>query len=194
MVARLQLWHGLALLVVSGSGAVPEVDHVHMQMEPPPPAAHRPKLSNPLGSSLPARAGGGLGALRLLVSPKRSLALLPAALLAMYMLSPGLLTKLWLHVLCCFGSLIEPFDSVLPPRSVLRPFVTLVQRARRSYEDEHGLTHLREGQFFDDEDSAESDSESADSKAEDEAEAADTPQASAGSDVSEAGTTGSDDD
>ena len=149
MTTALKACCGLTVLAATCSGAVPEFDNAHVQMEPPPPAIQRPKLSNPLGGPS-RRAGTGLSVLQLLVTPKRSLALLPAALLTVYMLSPALATKLWLHMLCCIGSLIEPFDSVLPSQSVLRPFVGLVQRARRSYAEEHGLVQLGESQFFDD--------------------------------------------
>ena len=59
-----------------------------------------------------------------------------------------------LHIIYCLGSLVEPFDTVLPERSLLRCFIQQVQRARKAFEVKHGLEGIGDMQFFDDDEAA----------------------------------------
>ena len=56
-----------------------------------------------------------------------------------------------LQVLCFLGSLLEPFDTVLPAKHPLRFLVDQVQHARRAFEVKHGLEGLRTPMSFFDE-------------------------------------------
>ena len=68
--------------------------------------------------------------------------------------SPEFASKLILHIIFCLGSLVEPFDTVLPKRSFLRCFIQQVQRARRAYNVKYGLSELDSKEFLDDLDEA----------------------------------------
>ena len=152
-------WRALAglLLVVPALGG-PHVDQVHSLMEPPPPKVERPRVSSPVVASPRLQRPGLAGLAMQLASPARTLLLLPAAFVALYACFPEQMARLALHVLCFFGSLFEPFDTVLPPKHPLRFFVRHVQHARRQYEVKHGLEGLRSPmQFFDEADDVEDD-------------------------------------
>ena len=55
-----------------------------------------------------------------LVTPQRTLIMLPAVWAAMVMLRPDLLARLLLQLICYLGSLFEPFDGLLPQHGLLR--------------------------------------------------------------------------
>eukprot|EP00310_Coccolithus_braarudii_P007591 CAMPEP_0183360454 /NCGR_PEP_ID=MMETSP0164_2-20130417/55229_1 /TAXON_ID=221442 /ORGANISM="Coccolithus pelagicus ssp braarudi, Strain PLY182g" /LENGTH=185 /DNA_ID=CAMNT_0025534817 /DNA_START=85 /DNA_END=642 /DNA_ORIENTATION=- len=137
----------LLLALCSCVVASPAVDSAHKYMEPPPSKAKRPVLRNPV--TKPSRAGVG-GLVASLLTTRRSAAFLPAALMALCFVQPKLMSRLLLHAIFCVGSLLEPFETVLPERSIIRSFVQTMQKARRAYEEKHGLAHIGEQQFFDD--------------------------------------------
>mmetsp|Transcript_39947 Transcript_39947/g.105559 ORF Transcript_39947/g.105559 Transcript_39947/m.105559 type:complete len:190 (+) Transcript_39947:110-679(+) len=130
----------LVLLCLPLASAAPSVDAVHSLMEA---AIERPKLPR---LRIPGR---GIGAL---VTPKNAAVLLPAVLGGMAIAVPDALAGLLVQLICFFGSLFEPFDSVLPERGLLRSMVNTVQRAKKAYNVKHGLVQIDEQQFFDEED------------------------------------------
>jgi len=144
----------LLLWLTMSCTAIPAVDSVHLNMEPPPDRMPRPHLKHPLGRR--AVGGGVLTSLRSMATPKRTIAMLPAALMSLCFFKPELFTWLMLHVIFCMGSLFEPFEPVLPKKSIIRSFVQSMLNARRAYEEKHGLAHIGEQQFFDEEPAASS--------------------------------------
>lgn len=87
-----------------------------------------------------------------LLSPKSLPALLPAVLGGMAVACPDVLARILLQLVCYLGSLLEPFDTVLPEKGLMRSLVTTVQRAKKAYNVKHGLVTIEDGQFFDEED------------------------------------------
>ena len=87
-----------------------------------------------------------------LLSPRTAVMLLPAGMVAMAFAAPGLLAKLLLQVICYFGSLIEPFDSLLPENGVLRAMVTTVKDAKRNWHKKMGIPYLEDTGFLDEDD------------------------------------------
>ncbi|EOD28059.1 hypothetical protein EMIHUDRAFT_235264 [Emiliania huxleyi CCMP1516] len=109
--------------------AGPAIDASHAMMEPPPAKQPRPYVRPPAGSRL--AAGSGVYRKLLSVSTPRSAATLAAAAVTITCLvSRSAASRLVLHIMCFIGSLLEPFDSVLPKRSALRPFIEQARRVR----------------------------------------------------------------
>lgn len=150
-MARLALCLSLSILAQPAIAMPSGVDSVHAHMEPPPPYPKRPFVRHPLGAQL--QGSGLIAAAGRLVTRKRLLALLPAAIVTASFTYPGAMERLLLHVICIIGSLFEPFDSVLPKRSPLRFFIKAVQDAKRAYDVKHGLVSIDDQTFFDEEDS-----------------------------------------
>ena len=137
----------LAAAVVAVPAAPTAVDPVHRHMEPPPPKPRTPRLQHPIASRR-RRVGGPLA-----VITRHRMALLPAVAVGAWVAAPTSISWLLMHLICFLGSLIEPFDHVLPKSGILRGMVRLVQQARTAYEVKHGLVPLHEQKrFFDDED------------------------------------------
>ena len=132
------------LVLLAAAQPCVAIDPVHSMMEPPPPKLQRPRVSRPVVGGL-QRAG----ILASLSSP--SLLLLPAALMGLAVAFPEPMARFALHVLCFLGSLLEPFDTVLPAKHPLRFLVDQVQHARRAFEVKHGLEGLRTPMSFFDE-------------------------------------------
>ena len=117
----------LAVALLRSTSAVPAVDHVHSLMEPAQPKPRAPRLKSPYGGNPADRSA--LVSLSRLVTPKTTLMVLPAVCVGMAAVCPDVLARLLMHVICFFGSLFEPFDSVLPQHGLLRSLV----RGRRGY-------------------------------------------------------------
>ena len=135
------------LLLVAFVGFLTEstgapIDGAHRLMEAALEPARLPRLRVP---------GRGVG-LAALASPRNVAVLVPAVLGSMAVACPDVLANFLVQLICFFGSLFEPFDSVLPERGFLRAIVTTVQRAKKAYNVKHGLVQIDEQQFFDDED------------------------------------------
>mmetsp|Transcript_79583 Transcript_79583/g.131657 ORF Transcript_79583/g.131657 Transcript_79583/m.131657 type:complete len:262 (-) Transcript_79583:49-834(-) len=113
-------------------------------MEPPVPPPDVPQIKKPrVGKNIVT-----LGSKVLLVS---------AALGGMSVAFPDLLAQICLQIICFFGSFLEPFESFLPERGPLRALVTTVQKAKKAYNEKHGLMSMDESTFFDSEDDLDSD-------------------------------------
>ena len=130
------------------------VDATQM-MEPSHPVPRAPLLKRPYGQ------------VGQLITARNALLLTPAALGGMAVVCPDVLARLLLQVLCFFGSLIEPFDSLLPQTDPLRALVTTVKQAYRADTIKHGIPSLDDQQFFEDEDEDEDGAAAASSAASD---------------------------
>lgn len=165
------------MLLATAVSSAP-VDSVHRHMEPAMDLPRSPRLRSPLPQ------GGLSGALAL--TPQRAAVLLPAAIGGMAIACPDLLAKVLVQLICFIGSLLEPFDMILPAKGLLRTMVTTVQRAKKAYNVKHGLVSIDEQQFFDDEDEAEAvidddaENDSVDASASDAAASDDAADADAG--------------
>uniref|UniRef100_A0A7S2G2I5 Uncharacterized protein n=1 Tax=Haptolina brevifila TaxID=156173 RepID=A0A7S2G2I5_9EUKA len=133
----------VAVLLVASAACAP-IDSVHSLMEPAPPMPKKPWVRRPVIDGKPAA--------RLAISPRNAMLLLPAAVGAMSVACPDLLTRLLVQLICFVGSLFEPFDTVLPQSGLLRTCITTVQQAKKAYNVKHGLVQIDEQQFFDEED------------------------------------------
>lgn len=128
----------LALLVASLRAAA-AIDAVHKYMEAAPPYPSRPYVRNPLGLQTAVCGTGLLASARHFVNRKGLIAILPVTLGAAVLTRPSLVTRLLLHIICCIGSLLEPYDSLLPKNSFLKFFIRTVQKAKRDYDLKYGL-------------------------------------------------------
>jgi hypothetical protein len=106
--------------------ALPAADRVHNLMEAAHPKPRAPRLNIPYAPS-------GL------ITARSALIALPAALGGMAVLWPDTLARLLIQVLCYIGSLLEPFDSLLPETGVFRSLVNTVKQAKRAYNVKHGI-------------------------------------------------------
>ena len=133
----------LAACLLACSHAMPQAnkgaDRVHRLMEPAHPKPAAPRLKNPT-------------AVGHLITPGKALMLMPAALVAMAFAAPDMLARLVLQVICFFGSLIEPFDPLLPEKGLLRTLVTTVKSAKRAWYIKQGLPDPSDTSFMDDDD------------------------------------------
>ena len=129
-----------AAVLMAAAAAAHPVDAAHKLMEPSHPVPRSPHVRLPY-----ERVGK-------LVTPRNALLLTPAALGGMAVLCPDVLARLLVQVLCFFGSLIEPFDTLLPKEGPVRALVTTVKQAKRAYNIKHGIPSLDDQQFFEDED------------------------------------------
>ena len=109
----------LLLLTECVSAAPPSVDRSHAFMEPAQPKPRSPRLKSPYGGGTDGHSGVMVSLSRL-VTPQRTLIMLPAVWAAMVMLRPDLLARLLLQLICYLGSLFEPFDGLLPQHGLLR--------------------------------------------------------------------------
>ena len=114
--AGMRTWWRVALLLACfapcrGMPQASSVDNVHSLMEPALKVPKPPRLKNPVAPGLA------------LLTPGKALMVLPAALVALGVAAPDLLARLLLQVICFFGSLIEPFDPLLPQKGLLRTLV-----------------------------------------------------------------------
>ena len=122
--------------VVQSTRALPQLDPVHTHMESPPPKVQRPHVRSPFARSV--------------ISPKRVTALVPAACVGLRFFAPALSTKIFFHLICFLGALFEPFEMVLPKRSLLLGFIHQMRDARNAYDDKHGIPRMQQ-QFFEEE-------------------------------------------
>lgn len=132
----------------------PEIDRVHKIMEPAHPKPVAPRLKSPVAPGLR------------LVTPRNALMVTPAALVALAFAAPDLLARLLLQVVCFFGSLIEPFDPLLPQKGLLRTLVTTVKSAKRAWYIKQGLPDPSDTSFMDDDDDEDDDMPTSSAKAE----------------------------
>lgn len=115
---------GLAIAIFAMPGTQPAIDSAHALMEPPPDPQPRPYVRPPAGSAVAAVLGSGMyRKLVALSRPRSAFALTVAVLLLTCLASPSTASALLLHTICFIGSLVEPFDSVLPNKFFLRPFI-----------------------------------------------------------------------
>lgn len=115
---------GLAIAVLAMPGTQPAIDPAHALMEPPPDPQPRPYVRPPAGSAVAGVVGSGMyRRLVALSRPQSALTLVVAAVLLTCLVSPSTASAMLLHVICFIGSLVEPFDSVLPNKFFLRPFI-----------------------------------------------------------------------
>ena len=87
----------LLLLTECVSAAPPSVDRSHAFMEPAQPKPRSPRLKSPYGGGTDGHSGVMVSLSRL-VTPQRTLIMLPAVWAAMVMLRPDLLARLLLQV------------------------------------------------------------------------------------------------
>lgn len=99
---------------------------MHSLMEPDPPLPIKPLLKSPL-----PRAG--------LVTPGRALLAMPAVLAVLVLGAPNLLAAMLTHVVLFLGSLIEPFDYLLPKAGLLRNLVTAVKATKKAWYAKTGM-------------------------------------------------------
>ena len=128
------------------------VDRVHTLMEPAHPVPAAPRLKNPV-------APPGL------LTPQKAVLLLPAAFVGLAVAAPDLLARLLLQLICFFGSLIEPFDPLLPQTGLLRTIVTTVKSAKRAWYIKQGLPDPNDTSFMDDDDDDDDDDVDSSAKA-----------------------------
>ena len=162
------------IALCAAAAAPPSVDSVHGLMERAHPRPRAPRLRNPAGAA--ASAAGRAGVLTLVgraVTPRRALAVLPAALIGMAIACPDLLAQLLLQVVCFVGSLFEPYETFLPEGSLLLSFAKSVKAMKKAYAVKHGLPSIDDQHFFDDDDDDEDEALAAASDALAAAEAAD---------------------
>jgi hypothetical protein len=120
---------GLTIAILAMPGTQPSIDSAHALMEPPPEHQPRPYVRPPAGSAVAAVLGSGMyRKLVALSRPRSALTLVAAVLLLTCLASPSTASALLLHIICFIGSLVEPFDSVLPNKFFLRPFIAQVSR------------------------------------------------------------------
>ena len=138
----------------------PDIDRVHKIMEPSHPVPKAPRLKNPAATGLR------------LVTPQNVLMVTPAALVALAFAAPDVLARILLQVVCFFGSLIEPFDPLLPQKGLLRTLVTTVKSAKRAWYIKQGLPDPGDTSFMDDDDDDDDDEveTSSSAKADDDAD------------------------
>merc|ERR1719271_620859 len=105
----------------------------------------KPRLRNPL-----AKATGVGGAL--LAAKGQCPLILTAVAAVMAVKFPDALAQVLLELICYLGSFLEPYESMLPEKGLLRAFVTTVKQAKKAYNIKHGLIDIDDQQFFDDED------------------------------------------
>ena len=163
---RRQLALATLATVLAAALARPDVDRVHMHMEPPMPKSKPPRVSGPTAARL--AVGGRRSGLSLLAPPALAL-LLPALAGVLTVQFPDAMRRVLQHAICYFGSFVEPFHMVLPEKHFLQFFVRELQAARKAYDEKHGIVRIDETQFFDDEDEEDDDEDDADDG--DEAEA-----------------------
>ena len=140
----------LMLLVGLASAAPPTVDSAHSLMEPAQPKPRSPRLKSPYGGNF--GQDGMIISLSRLVTPKRTLMMLPAVCVGMAAVCPDVLARVLMQLICYFGSLFEPFDGLLPQHGLLRTLVNTVKDAKRAYNVKHGIPSIDDAQFFDDDD------------------------------------------
>ena len=150
MVLRRRSAPLLLLLLSVWVSSTLALDAVHANMEAASKRPKPPRLRSPFGSTV--KGGGLVGIIARVASPKRAIALLPAMLLAMAAFFPEQLARLLIHAVCFIGSLLEPYDTMLPEQSPLRFFTKSVQNAKKAYDVKHGLVQIDEQKFFDEDD------------------------------------------
>ena len=139
-----------ALLVAAAPDAV---DSVHRLMEPALSGPRAPRLRRPYpGGSIQGQREGVLTSIGRLVRPQTALVMLPAGAIALALAAPEVLARLLVQLICFIGSLLEPFEMLLPEKGLVRSLVSTVQAAKKAYNVKHGLVTIDDAQFFDDDD------------------------------------------
>ena len=118
----------VVILCAGCTAAAPDAVHAHMEAAPPKKIL--PHVRTAVKSSA---LGGPLG----ILPPNLILGLL--ALGSCFLLNPAAASSLTLHAICFIGSLVEPLESLLPKRSILRAFIYQVKKSRRAFEVKHGI-------------------------------------------------------
>ncbi|KAL3928653.1 MAG: hypothetical protein SGPRY_002298 [Prymnesium sp.] len=152
----------LVALLLLLAGVCGAVDAVHKHMEPAPPVPARPYVKNPLGLRAAFQTSG------ILALATRRETVVSALIGALIFMPQATRTRLMMHFVYFVGSLLEPYDSLLPKKSFLRVFIMAVQKGKRDYD-----VSMDDQTFFDNEDEVLSEQKEDDSSEDDDSRATD---------------------